>query len=93
MPFVWLHPDVPEAYRCADAKAHDMYAREMGERAALLRRLGYSQDEVKARIRGNLRWDFELHGAPAVADEVDTIVDEVFHKRGFGGGGPPSLEG
>jgi hypothetical protein len=66
----------------------EMYRRELEERAALLFRLGYSAARAKARLAGNVAWDFELHGRPRHAADVDKIVDAVFRRGGRGGGAP-----
>ena len=93
MPFPWYHPDVPREYTDRPDKALQMYTLELKERAALLMRLGYSQEETIVRLRGNVRWDFELHRALAHADRVMEIVQTVFRARGLAEGGPPSLDG
>lgn len=94
MPFSWYHPDVPTEYEVSADKALAMYERELGQRAALLMRLGYPKEEVALRLRGNVAWDFERNDAPkTLPGRVDALVDEVFRNRGYGGGGPPSLEG
>lgn len=92
MPFSWYHPDVPEAYTDAGSKAEQMYLHELRERAALLMRLGYPKQETKLRLMGNVRWDFELHSSPSHLQAVDKVVDNVYQVRGYGAGGPPSLE-
>ena len=91
MPFLWYQPDVPEEYANAGNKAAAMYEAELRERAALLMRLGYSKEETKTRLRGNVRWDFELHGEPAHLKRVNSLVDKVYAARGSGVGGPPTL--
>ena len=91
MPFAWYHPDVPNEYRSAAEKATAMYEAELRERARLLLRLGYSQEEAKLRLRGNVLWDFELHTKPEHLDRVSAIVEKVYTARGAGQGGPPSL--
>jgi hypothetical protein len=91
MPFAWYHPDVPNEYRCAPQKATAMYEAELRERARLLLRLGYSKEDAKLRLRGNVLWDFELHAKPTHLDRVSAIVDSVYTARGAGLGGPPSL--
>ena len=91
MPFPWYQPDVPPL--ASPEKARAMYEAELRERAMLLLRLGYSVEEAKLRLRGNVRWDFELHRAPPHLKRVDAIVDQVFATRRAGVGGPPSLEG
>ena len=92
MPFPWYDPDVPIEYAVRPERATQMYLSEMRERAALLMRLGYSKEEAAARLRGNVRWDFELHRRPTHLDKVAEVVEAVFQARRFGGGGPPSLE-
>ncbi|MCC6748285.1 MAG: hypothetical protein IT371_11540 [Deltaproteobacteria bacterium] len=91
MSFPWYVPDVPESYRRAGDKARLMYEAELAERAALLYRLGYSKADAQERLRGNARWDFELHGEPPHAQRVAEIVDRVYARRGTGAGGTPSL--
>lgn len=92
MPFSWYSPDVPTEYANAAEKAHSMYKLEMGERAALLRRLGFDRDQVIARLKGNLNWDFEMNQIPDdLMDQVEPVVDGVFAHRGLPGGGPPAL--
>ncbi len=65
-----------------------MYRRELEERAALLHRLGYSAKRCKLRLHANVAWDFELHGRPKHAQEVDKIVDAVYRRGGAGAGAP-----
>jgi len=89
MPFDWYEPDVPPSD--TRAKAQRMYAREIAERAALLRRLGYDRQETVRRLRGEVKWDFELHGQPEHLEQVEAIVDQVFQRRGIAGGGAPAL--
>jgi hypothetical protein len=73
----------------ADSQRRDeMYRRELEDRAALLFRLGYSSKRTKARLHGNVAWDFELHGRPRHAAEVDKIVDAVYRRGGKAGGAP-----
>lgn len=91
MPFSWFHPDLPPQH--TRAKADTMYERELKERAALLRRLGYSKAETVLRLRTNVCWDFELHQRPGHLDRIEQLVDGVYKARGMGGGGVPSLEG
>ena len=71
-------------------KRHRMYTRELEDRAELLFRLGYPLERARARLRANVDWDFDLHGRPRHAGEIDRIVDVVYRKGGRGGG-PPSV--
>ena len=92
MPFSWYTPDVPTKFANAGEQARSMYLLELGERAALLRGLGFDRDQVIARLKGNLNWDFELFTCPDdLVDQVASIVDGVFAHRGLAGGGPPTL--
>lgn len=79
MTFDWMEPSVPEGQaareRAATATALE---REMAERAGLLLRLGYSLADAQLRVRGNLLWDFEVQGRPALATRVDAIVARVY---------------
>jgi len=89
MPFPWLHPVIPEDYRKTfGRKAEAMYLTELEERAALLYRLRYDRSYAVARLRANVRWDFELHRVPKLVDRVEAIVDAVY-ARGGRAGGPP----
>ncbi len=81
MSFPWL--EVPR--RSIPASTRDeMYRRELEDRAALMYRLGYTKERAKARLRTYVAWDFELHGRPRHAADVDKIVDAVFKRRGGG---------
>jgi hypothetical protein len=83
-PFDWL--ETPKRKTKADNQRRDeMYRRELEDRAALLFRLGYSSKRAKARLAGNVAWDFELHGRPRHAAEVDKIVDAVYRRGKIGG--------
>jgi hypothetical protein len=86
MSFDWLERATPRK-RHSQAR-EEMYRRELEERAALLYRLGYSAKRTKARLAANVTWDFELHGRPRHAGEVDKIVDAVFRRGGRAGGAP-----
>jgi hypothetical protein len=80
--FVW--PQIPrskqEAERSAQAR-EAMYRRELEDRAALLLRLGRSPSFVKTRLAANVAWDFDLHGRPPHAAEVDKIVDATVRRQ------------
>jgi hypothetical protein len=92
MNFPWWEPKIPARARAtAAARRETMYLRELEERAALLKRLQYSRDRCRQRLAANVRWDFELHKAPAFLARIDAIVDAAYGK-GSRRGGPPSLE-
>ena len=87
MPFTWYHVRSNDLTN-APAVAKEAYEREMSERAALLQRLGYAIEEAKARVRANVRWDFELHDQPGHLERVDEIVERVYARHGAGAGAP-----
>jgi hypothetical protein len=91
MPFAWYHPDLPPEFAHAGKKAMAMYEEELRSRAMLLLQLGFSKEETKLRLRGNVNWDFELNGRPGHYHRIDAIVDKVYSAQGAGAGGPPSL--
>jgi hypothetical protein len=93
MPFAWYEPDIPSEVAHGAEKAAEMYEAELRDRALLLLRLGYSKEETKLRLRGNVLWDFELHAKPAHLKHLNAIVDKVYATRSTGAGGPPSVEG
>jgi hypothetical protein len=78
-PFSWWTPSIPEAVRATFAdKFLAMHRREIHERASLLRRLGYGQDEVQKRLEGYELWEHEpFHRSPLRA-EVAKLVAAVF---------------
>ncbi len=77
--FTWDEPARPFAR--GSERRQQMYRRELEDRAALLMRLGHTQAHVKARLKQNVAWDFELHARPAHAGEVDRIVDAVYKRN------------
>ena len=83
-PFEWHVPDLnPHVVAREPARAFAMYEREAAERAGLLYRLGYDRASAKARLRGNARWDWELHEPPrGLLKRLDEICDRVYARRG-----------
>jgi hypothetical protein len=77
--FDWMEPRRPAGQAKAD-KAHReaMYRAELEERAALLHRLGHGKPQVRARLAGNLGWDFAPDKTPLAPGALDAIVDRVF---------------
>ena len=55
-----------------------MHRREIRERAALLRRLGYTRDAAAERLQRYEAWEYEPFHTSPLFDEVRTIVSEVF---------------
>jgi hypothetical protein len=89
--FAWKPTPIPQKARERMAEARlAMYRKEIEDRAALLYRLGYPQKQAKERLKGNVAWDFELHGRPKHAAEVDKIVETVY-RRGSASAGTPSV--
>jgi hypothetical protein len=77
--FTW--DEKPSAYKRAGERRHEMYRKEIEDRAALLMRLGHAASAVKARLKKAVEWDFDLHARPDHAGEVDRIVDEVYKRN------------
>ena len=93
MPFPWLHAETSVAFSATFAKkAEASHLQEIEERAGLLCRLGYSRTDAKRRIRGNVRWEWELHGMPRFFSKLDGIVDGVYSRGGRARQGPPILD-
>lgn len=91
MSFPWLEVKRPATSTPkAAATREEMYRHEIEDRAALLFRLGFTKERAKARLRANVGWDFELHGRPRHAADIDRIVDAVY-RRGGGGSGTPTV--
>lgn len=79
MPFPWYESAVPPEVRGTfRAKRERMYVEEAKRRAQILRSLGYDRAYARARVRGNLLWDFELHGPVTWLNRVDEAVDQVY---------------
>jgi len=55
-----------------------MHRCELRERAALLRRLGYTRDAVAERLQRYEAWEYEPFHTSPLFDEVQAIVSEVF---------------
>ena len=82
MSFPWLQITTSNSLRKAQqAKAMDMFRQEIKKRASLLLHLGWTQKDATARCKANLSWEFELHGKPPIAGEIDALVGEVFRRR------------
>lgn len=70
---------IGEAARAGQpAKFLAMHRREIYERASLLRRLGYSRDEVQRRLEGYETWEYEPFHMPRLRTEVAQIVASVY---------------
>jgi hypothetical protein len=81
--FDWMEPKRNPAHtKTLAAKRQEMIRAELAERAALLRRLGHSRAQVKARLESALRWEAERpDGTPGPAEgasDVDAILDREF---------------
>lgn len=78
-PFDWMEPKRNPAHaRTLPAKRQAMYESELGERAALLQRLGVARPAARARLSARLQWDFEGRDAPVAAPQLDAILDRVY---------------
>ncbi len=77
MAFDWMQPHIGSAARARWASAaRQAYLRDVRERAALLRRLGYEPQAVSTRCLRRARWEFELlRRQPVDIDEVQRVVE------------------
>jgi hypothetical protein len=79
MPFPWYRSEVPEDYRRTFAvKFERMLVEDARRRAQILKSLGYDRSYARLRVRGNLRWEFELHELPDFAKKIEDVVDAVY---------------
>ena len=82
--FDWMTPTRPPRKPITNSERRgEMLRHDLEERASLLYRLGFSQKRCKARLKANLAWDFELHGQPPPATEIDRVVDAVYRRGGI----------
>lgn len=77
--FEWMKP-VGAYGRNEETRA--MREGELAHRALVLARLGYSVDEVEARLQDNLAWEYELVGNATGAKRLSAIVAEAFTRAG-----------
>ena len=79
MPFCWMDEASDDSAQ-QDGKTPELVAEEdVTERAALLRRLGYSQADAVHRCMGNMAWAFSVHGKPALTPaRIRKIVAGVY---------------
>ena len=82
MPLSYLRPTVPAQVKSTfPAASLAMQRREVSERAALLRRLGYSRDEALRRCQAYEVGHYEPFARSPVADEVKALVDAVYQPK------------
>lgn len=79
MQFDWMVPNVNKAFlkKIAD-RPNELGRKEIEQRAALLKRLNYSQAVAVRRITDNILWEYELSTRPAFLKDVREIVECVF---------------
>lgn len=78
-PFSWWSAPIPEGVRATFAeKFLAMHRKELHDRASLLRRLGYSQDEVRSRLEGYAKYEYEPFASSPLHAEVAKVVAAVF---------------
>ena len=78
-PFPWLSAKVPPIISAhAGARNLEVRRREITDRAGLLRRLGYSRNEVLSRLSSYLDWEYEPFHKSPLAAEITALVDAVF---------------
>lgn len=88
-PFDWMEPRrSPNRPPIEAAGRAAMYRAEIEERAALLGRLGHGREQARARLLGNLEWDFSAAVRPLSDGDVDGILDRVFGQSSGGKAAP-----
>ena len=83
MPFDYLHSDQdPRFEKHIGPHARDAHVLGLRERAAMLRRLGYSRDDTVRRLEQNVEWDFDkwAQKLPDFYEEIPAIVDAVYRR-------------
>jgi|MDTA01.1.fsa_nt_gb hypothetical protein len=81
MPFCWMDENDAQEAKGNEQSRKAATTSELRERAALMRRLGYSKSDAVHRCMGNLAWAFSVSGQPAVTPAmVRKIVSEVYGK-------------
>jgi len=81
MPFDYLEPDRNEAFEKAiQPHARDAHVQALRDRASMLRRFGYSRDDVVRRLEQNVEWDFDVWARklPDFYELIPSLVDDVF---------------
>lgn len=80
MSFDWMQTDIPDAVQARGGESRvAMVVDEVRERAALLKRLGYSQDHALRRCQGNVDWSYAVAGKAAISKaDIKRIVGEVY---------------
>ena len=79
MSFDWYESTSPKSFPGNWAeRAREATRHEVRERAALLMRLGRTQDQAIERCQQNIRWQYGAGSSASVLDEVEGLVQEVF---------------
>ncbi|MBI3072333.1 MAG: hypothetical protein HYY84_09465 [Deltaproteobacteria bacterium] len=63
------------------AKLREMVLAEAARRTELFIHLKFSRADALLRVRGNLRWEFEMNGAPRFLREVDAVVNAIYDRE------------
>ena len=88
MAFDWMEPRSdkgrgPERLDEA-AKLREMVLSEAARRTELYLNLKFSRADALSRVRGNLRWEFELHWrgrSPAFLDDASAVVNAIYDRE------------
>ena len=79
MPFCWMDESREEQAHTGSVTREAEAEADVLERAALLRRLGYSQADAVHRCMGNIAWAFSVQGKPAITPaRLRKIVTGVY---------------
>ena len=79
MPFCWMDESNEQKAEDNDQMSTSVAEEDVLDRAALLRRLGYSQSDAVHRCMGNIAWAFSVQGKPAITPaRIRKIVSSVY---------------
>ena len=79
MPFSWMEEKSDPAPKSSAEGSKEATETELKERAALMRRLGYSKADALHRCLGNLAWAYSVAGTPDLSPaRVRKLVGEVY---------------
>ena len=67
MQFCWMDEPTKENNTKPVHSREEVTEEDVRDRAALLRRLGYTQAEAVHRCLGNVAWAFSVQGKPAIS--------------------------
>jgi hypothetical protein len=80
--FDWMEAPSDEGRAANEAaKLREMVLSEAARRTELYVNLRFSRADALARVRGNLRWEFEVQGMPAFLDDAAAVVNAIYDRE------------